>query len=334
MRKSLFLLGAAVVLATAPASAQKITIRAATFTPERSITVTYAFKPWIAAVEKELGGDVKIQGYWGGSLGRNPRKQLDLVLDGVADVASVVPGYTPGKFPGFSIFELPYLFRSGTEASEAMWRMLQANQLKGFDKVKVVGFYATDTYGFHTKKPMKSLEDVKGMKIRIAGPVQAETAKFFGAVPIGMPITQATEALSRGVIDGGLFGYSGLTIFRMQTIAKYHYSGPLSSAPLTSLMNKKKWDSLPKRVQAAIDKHGGAQMGKVGGGGFDKTAKIFKGKMVKAGGHHFIEWDGSTLQADLKRVKPIHDWWIKRTDNGQQMYATLTKIIADIRAGR
>ena len=210
MKKYLCLLGVAAVFAASQASAQKITIRAATFTPERSITVRFAFKPWIAAVEKELGGDVKIQGYWGGSLGRNPRKQLDLVLDGVADVASVVPGYTPGKFPGFGIFELPYMFRSGTEASEAMWRMLQANQLKGFDKVKVVGFYATDTYGFHTKKPMKSLDDLKGMKIRIAGPVQAETAKFFGAVPIGMPITQATEALSRGVIDGGLFGYSGV----------------------------------------------------------------------------------------------------------------------------
>jgi len=341
MRKSL-ILGALFAVAAAPfavldanhALAAKPVVRIASFLPARSITVRFSFKPWVANVKKEVGDLVTIQEFWGGALGRNPRKQVDLVLDGVTDIAGVVPGYTPGRFPGMSVFELPYLFRSGVEGSEAMWRMFEAGHLGGLDKMKVLGFYTTDVYGIHTKKKMTSLADVKGMKLRSAGPVQAGTVKHLGGVPIGMPITQATEALSRGVVDGVISGLSGLTIFRMQTIAKYHYAAPLSIAPLSALMNKKKWDSLPKKVQQSMDKYGGRTMAKVTGGGFDKTAKIFKAKMDKASKHTYVTWDNANVDKARATMRPVYDTWIKGNKNGRMKLDALLKIITDIRDGK
>jgi TRAP-type transport system periplasmic protein len=340
--KKLLILGTIIAVGAAPfalsgqahAQAAKPKVRIAAFLPERSITVRFTFKPWIKGVRKDAGDKVTIQEFWGGALGRNPRKQVDLVLDGVTDIASVVPGYTPGRFPGFSIFELPYLFRSGTEGSEAMWRMFKAGLLDGFDNMKVVGFYTTDVYGIHTKKKMTSLADVRGMKLRSAGPVQAETVKQLGGVPIGMPITQATEALSRGVVDGVIAGFSGLTIFRMQTIAKYHYPAPLSIAPLAALMNKKTWNGLPQDVKDVMNKYGGRTMSQNGGKGFDRTAKIFKAKMDKASKHFYIPWDASKIDQARDTMRPVHDSWIKRNKNGRVKYDALLKIIADIRAGR
>lgn len=341
MRKSLTL-GALIAVAAAPfaildasqALAAKPVIRIASFLPERSITVRFSFKPWVKNVRKDVGDLVTIQEFWGGALGRNPRKQIDLVLDGVTDIAGVVPGYTPGRFPGMSVFELPYLFRSGVEGSEAMWRMFEAGHLGGLEKMKVVGFYTTDIYGIHTKKKMTSLADIKGMKLRSAGPVQGDMVKHFGGVPIGMPITQATEALSRGVVDGVVAGLSGLTIFRMQTIAKYHYHAPLSVAPLAALMNKEKWDSLPQKVKDAIDRYGGRTMARVTGGGFDKTAGIFKKKMEKASKHTYVPWNIADVDKARGTMQPVIANWIKRNKNGQAKYDALLKIIADIRAGK
>ena len=122
--------------------------------------------------------------------------------------------------------------------------------------------------------------------------------------------------------------------FRMQTIAKYHYAAPLSIAPLSALMNKKKWDSLPKKVQQSMDKYGGSTMAKVTGGGFDKTAEIFKAKMDKASKHTYVTWDNANVDKARATMRPVYDTWIKGNKNGRMKIDALLKIITDIRDGK
>ena len=92
MRKLFILTVAVVSLGTVEAYAQQTTLRVASFLPGRSSTITYGLKPFIERFNKAVGDEVKAQGYWGGSLGRNPRKQGDLVKDGGTDIAQLVPG--------------------------------------------------------------------------------------------------------------------------------------------------------------------------------------------------------------------------------------------------
>lgn len=332
MKKIAILAAAGISLGAVSICEAADTLRVATFLPERSMNVRFTLKPFMKDVTEETGGSLKMQGYWGGSLGRNPRKQLDLVLDGIADVTVVTPGYTPGRFPEMSAFELPYLFLNGTEASKVMWKMYEKGLISGFEDVHTLSVLSTDVYGVHTKPGIKSVNDIKGLKIRSAGPVQSDMLKHFGAIPVGLPISQATEALSRGVVDGVTLGYSGLTVFRMQTIAQYHYQAPLSIATLSIVMNKARYEKLSADEKAAIDKYAGITMATRGGGGFDKMAGIFFEKMKKEGGHTYIEWDPAGIEEDRQSVKSVHRGWIERTDGGQAFYDALIRTIEEVRS--
>ncbi len=332
MRK-LFILAVAVVsLGTVEAYAQQTTLRVASFLPGRSSTIVFALKPFIERFNKAVGDEVKMQGYWGGSLGRNPKKQVALVKDGVADIAQLVPGYTPGQFPGFSVMELPFLIRSSLEGSVTEWRLYKTGLLKGWDVFKVVGMFSTEPNHFHTKRRMKSITDLGGMKIRIAGPVYGATVKFYKGIPIGMPVTQATEALSRGVVDGIMLGWGGGGVFRIYSIAKFTYAAPLGISPLAIVMNKQKWNSLSRRVQKVFNENSGERMARDGGSGFDKNAVKFRTKTQKAG-HNTIEVSEADIRKGIEYVQPLHKAWIEKNANGQKIYDTYLKLISDFRAG-
>ena len=333
MRKFFILAIATAVFGFAnPAVAQKL-VRLAAFTAEESVVVSKMMIPFLKAVNAEVGDEIQVKGYWGGSLGRDPKKQYDLVREGVADAAYFDPGYSPGKFPDFGLFELPFLARSGTEASIAMWRMFEQGHIRGFDEVKLLGIYSTDAYFVNTKAPIKSFYDLNGMKIRTAAPVLSDTVKAMGGVPIGLPITQVTEALSRGVLDGAMTGWSTILVFRMESILKYHYEAPLGVVPLVAVMNKKTWESLSPRVQASINKNSGIVFAKNAGGGFDKVGEIMAGKAAKTG-HTIVKMDDAGLKRGTDWSKKLHQDWIKSTADGQKKYDAYLRILADIRAGK
>jgi TRAP-type C4-dicarboxylate transport system substrate-binding protein len=332
MRKLFILTVAVVSLGTVEAYAQQTTLRVASFLPGRSSTIVYGIKPFIERFNKAVGDEVKAQGYWGGSLGRNPRKQGDLVKDGVTDIAQLVPGYTPGQFPGFSVFELPFLIRSSLEGSVTEWRLFKTGLMKGWDVYKVVGMFSTEPNLLHTKRRMKSITDLGGMKIRIAGPVYGATVKHYKGIPIGMPVTQATEALSRGVVDGILQGWGGAGVFRIYSIAKFTYAAPLGITPLAIVMNKQKWNSLSRRVQKALDDNSGERMARDGGRGFDKNAVKFR-KIAQKGGQITMEVSEADIKKGFEFTQPLYRAWIENNANGQKIFDTYLKIISDYRAG-
>ncbi len=334
MRKSLILCVVAIAIGgTTSAIAQKL-VRMAGFTPEKSVVVSNTMKPFIKAVNAEVGDEITLKGYWGGALGRNPKKQYDLVLKGIADTAFFDPGYSPGKFPDYGLFELPFLARSGLEASIAMWRMYDRGHIAGFDKVKLLGTYSTDISFVHTKKPIKSFYKLGGLKLRTAGPVMSDTVKAIGGVPIGLPVTQTTEALSRGVVDGALTGWSVVLVFRMSSILKYHYEAPMGIVPLATVMNLKTWNGFSRKVKASIDKHSGEVFSQQSGGGFDRVAGIMARKAAKGGGHTIVKMDAAGYKRGAAWAKPLHEKWINSEKDGQRKYDAYLKILADIRAGK
>ena len=105
-----------------PTYAKPIKLKFATMTPAQSGTVKDAYKPWFDSIMKESEGTLDIQIYPGGSLGRDPRIQLKLVQDGVADLAFIVPDYTAGRFPDDEVFNMPFTAENGLESAMASQR--------------------------------------------------------------------------------------------------------------------------------------------------------------------------------------------------------------------
>jgi TRAP-type C4-dicarboxylate transport system substrate-binding protein len=240
------------VLLPAASAAEPIKLKMAYFSSDRTTTYLAAIKPFVDAVNAEAAGLIQIDVSLSGSLGKNPEEQLRLVLEGTADLAFVVPGYTPARFPDTTVIELPGLFSDIREATLVYTGLIASNELRGYDELFVVGAFATEPETIHTRPPAGSLEELRGMRIRANNPVQGAALARLGMVPVQMPINQASSAISSGKLDGAMVGPTPLMEFGISRVAPNHYLLGVSSAPLTVVMNRKKFESLPEQARQII----------------------------------------------------------------------------------
>jgi TRAP-type C4-dicarboxylate transport system substrate-binding protein len=244
-------------LSSAVAAAEPIKLKMAYFSSDRTTTYLAAIKPFVDSVNAEAADLVRIDVSLSGTLGKNPAQQLQLVLDGTADLAFVVPGYAPERFPDNEVIELPGLFKNIREATLVYTGLIAANALCGYDDLFVVGAFAAEPETIHTRLPVASLRAVSGMRIRSNNPVQGGVLAGLGMVPVELPINQASSAISSGKLDGTMAGPAPLVEFGISRVVSNHYLLAVSAAPLLVVMNRKKFEGLPEQAKQIIRKFSG-----------------------------------------------------------------------------
>jgi TRAP-type C4-dicarboxylate transport system substrate-binding protein len=333
MRNVLFAAGAlaAMTLAGAPAAQEKL--KFAIFTPDNEMTHQIVMKPWAARASKESGGTLDIQTFPNGALGRNPGLQSKMLQDGVADIAWVIPSYTPGVYLDDDVFELPNIIQTSTEGSVAAWRLLQKNMLRGYDQFYMIGLFTTAPYTFHTNYKVTKAEDLKGKKIRAVGAISTETIKALGAVPEGMPFPQLVEAISRGVIDGTAGHPIAVFDFGVHRVTNSHYLGKIGTVTLGIFMSKKKFDSLPAPAKAAIEKTRGEALSQA----FGKMSEDRNAELVaewkKDGKRTVTQPSPAETAAWDKQLAPVVAGWEAKDARNKALLAALRQELAKIRAG-
>ena len=168
-----------------------------------------------------------------------------MVLDGVADVAWVVPSYSPGRFPDTEVLELPGLFKDLRRIRSCGHAAQSAQGVQRLRRFLCDRHVGTAPYSIHTNFPVKSITDLKGKTIRASSKNESAALRAFGAVPIGMPVTEIPEAISRGTISGTTSHLSPFFDFGLDRVTNNHFFIGLGVVPLAILMNKKKFDALP-----------------------------------------------------------------------------------------
>lgn len=253
------MLGAGVMLFASGALAEPVNLKFAYFSSDRTSIYQTAIKPFVEAVNAEGEGIVHIDVYFSGELGRNPVQQAQLVLDGVADMAFVVPGYVPDLFPDDGLIELPDLFGDNVEAASLTYtELVRDGDLRGHDRFYSIGAFAAGAETVHSRVPISSLEDLRGKRIRVNNPLEARTMEKLGATPVEIPINDTASAMSRGEIDGALLPPSDPLIeFGVARIATNHYMLSTSNVPLALLMNRQVFDGLSPEAQQVIEKYSG-----------------------------------------------------------------------------
>ncbi|MGB6120024.1 MAG: TRAP transporter substrate-binding protein DctP [Mesorhizobium sp.] len=313
------------------ALAENVKLKFAVFSPDTEITVKSVFVPFVEALNAENAG-VEIEFFPNGALGRNPQQQAQMVLDGVADLALVVPSYTPGRFQENQVFELPNLFADMPEATLAYTRLVQSGKIKGYEDFFPVAMVTTAPYSIHTNSPITSLNDLNGKKIRSTGAIEGEVLKAFGAAPIGMPITEVPEAIGRKTIDGTTAHPSALFDWGIVRVTSDHYMTRLGIVPLVVLMNRQKFESLPQAAQDAIRKYAGDWM----------AAKYIEGiGTYNASLMQQLETDPAhkvvvPSQADMDAVQPafdkVIDGWAAAAPRNKELLDAVREEIAAVRA--
>jgi TRAP-type C4-dicarboxylate transport system substrate-binding protein len=239
------------------AVAEPIELKLAFWSSDESMTYLAAIKPFVDAVNSEGHNQVKIVLYSGGVLGRDVSQQPDAVLDGKADIAFVVPGYTPAKFPDNAVIELPGLFNDTREGTLVYTRLIALGALAGYEDFVVIGAYVSEPETIHSRLPITSIADLKGQRIRVNNPREAAMLEKLGAIPVPMQITKVAGAISGGEIDGTTAPRTPVSDYGIKRVATNHYFLGTSGAPLALLMNRKKFEALPKSVQDIIHKYSG-----------------------------------------------------------------------------
>jgi len=315
MKKVAAIFGFAALLGAAPLTqAQEITLKVAHFLPPPSTAHAKFITPWCDKINKESGGKLKCQIYPAMQLGGTPPQLYDQVKDGVADIVWTLPGYTAGRFPLVEVFELPFMMRKPEGTSHALWDWVQANDQAEFKDVKAIAFHVHGPGVFHmVNKPIKSLADFKGLKLRAPTRQTNKMLAAFGATPVGMPVPQVSEALSKGVIDGAVIPYEVVPAVKVQELVKFHSeTDPAQHAVYTSAfifaMNKAKYDSLPPELKKVIDANSGAEtsawIGKVFG-----EADIPGRKLSEKNTFNIIT--GAEIENWKKAAQPVIDDWVK-----------------------
>jgi TRAP-type C4-dicarboxylate transport system substrate-binding protein len=302
----------AFVLGVDKAAAKTIELRFATsFSPKHTMQVR-VFEPWGEKINRLTKGKVVVTFFPGGALGKAP-DHYALAEKGIADIVYILHDYTPGRFPMTSVFELPFMTPSATRTSRAMWRTYEKfpEFRKEYKKVKVLALFCHPGGDFHTvKKPIASMADFEGMKIRTANPFVTKALKSFGATPVTIPITETYTALERGVVDGTVVPWEGLGIFKLDDLTKYATSADFYTMTMAVLMNKRKWDSLPDDVKNIMAENSGLPMSLACGKAYDDTDAPFK-KRALSKGIQVIELPPAEKKKLEDLTIPLRNEWIK-----------------------
>lgn len=275
-RRTLLKTGAAAALGGSALSGlaqQSITLKFHTFMAPQSNVWLTMHKAWMDKVEKDSGGKIKFEGYPAMQLGGTPVQLYDQAKDGVVDIVWTLPGNTAGRFPRIEVFELPFMMNNAEATSKAYWEYVQTVAPDEFKDTQVLALQVHGPGMFHTKeKLIKTADDLRGLKVR--GPTRQITKMlgYLGATPVGMPLPQIPDALSKGTIDGCVIPWEVVPSVKVHELTKFHSEfdpagGALYTTTFVMAMNKAKYNSLSPELKKVIDANSGmatsAWLGKV-----------------------------------------------------------------------
>jgi TRAP-type C4-dicarboxylate transport system substrate-binding protein len=294
-----------------------IVLRFAHQNPESGLSSVNASEPWLRQIEEATGGKVKIQPFYGQTLAKG-KDMWEATKTGITDIGWCFHGYWPGMTPVADVISLPAMpFTTAEKGSEVLWKLYEKfpeiqNEYKD---VKVLLFYTSPPYTLITvNKPVKSLADLSGMKVRMTGGPPTEMVKELGGVPMLIPMPDNYISLQKGVIDGMGAPWEAIHVWRFYEVAKYYTEVPFPAVYFSLVMNKAKWNSLPKDVQDAIMSVSGEAGSKFWGRHFfDDMRELGIEKVKEAGnGENIFALSPEERQKWIDvGGKPIWQKWVK-----------------------
>ncbi|TSE20539.1 Solute-binding protein [Tepidimonas alkaliphilus] len=326
-------LGAPALVGLAQAS---VTLKFHTFMSPTSNVWLHMHKAWMDKVERESGGRIKFEGYPAMQLGGTPAQLYDQAKDGVVDIVWTLPGNTPGRFPRSEVFEMPFMMTNAEATSRAFWDYVQTKAADEFRDVHLIALHVHGPGVFHVKsRPITQPDDLRGLKMR--GPTRPITKMlgYLGATPVGMPLPQIPDALSKGVIDGCVIPWEVVPSIKVHELVQYHSEfdpkgGALYTTTFVMAMNKARYASLPPELRKVIDANSGPQtsalMGRTQQGG-DAPAR----QQAQQRGNRIHTIELAQAQEFRRKARQVEVEWVQEMDrrgfNGRDLLDTARQLI-------
>ena len=320
-----------------PAAAQDVTLKFHHIWNPQAMASVRVIQPWCDRIAADSGGKMKCQIFPAMSMGGTPPQLVDQVKDGVADLVITLPGYTAGRFPVMEVFELPFMTNSAEAGARAAWDFHNKYAPKEFAGTKLLAMWIHDEGYVHTReKPVKTMADFKGLKMRAPTRQTNKLLASLGASPVGMPLPAIADAVSKGTIDGFLLPWEVIPSVKLHEMVKFHSETDPSRPALYSAvfvfgMNQAKYDALPAALKKVIDDNSGPALTQRIGAIWDDS-KAPGRKAAVDRGNTFYMIPASELDNWQKASASLYDDWTAEMDKrglpGKQMLEDARALLA------
>lgn len=286
---------------------------------------THVTQGWAIEVEKATAGRVKFQ-----MLPKHPAAPpgtFDAVQGGLTDLSYTVASYTPGRHVLPLMAELPGTGATSEINSVAYSRIYwkHFHKLGEYNGVKLLGVF---THGpgqmYNTKRPINSMADLRGMKIRTGGGIAEAMATLLGASPFVKPAPESYELLKSGVADGTFFPAESVITFKLETVVKHAtlIPGGFYNSAFSFFMNQNAWDKISKRDQDIIETLSGEYIARRAGKSWDNADRLGN-EILRKSGVSIIEASPVLINEIQAAAAQVEQEWIKKASSARGIDATM-----------
>jgi TRAP-type C4-dicarboxylate transport system substrate-binding protein len=247
-------------------------LKLASFVPPTHVIWTDVITPWTREVAKVSNNQLTVRMFPAMQLGGRPPDLYRQMVQGISDITFTLPGYTSAEFPMMALTELPGAAESAEDGTRKIWKLFDQFLGRDFKDAKVLMLWNSDSASLMSRaKPIRTLEDLKGLRIRTPSAAQSAQLEALGATPVDMPANQIYNNLDRGVIDASMIPMSAALDFKLIEVVKYFtINAPLGRSPFLVAMNRSRYEKLPANLRKVIDDTTGLTLSLKGAETYDK----------------------------------------------------------------
>ncbi len=293
-----------------------------------------AMQGWADDVTQASAGTVEIKLFPGGVIADNSN-MYDRITGGVADIGFAVFGPVSSVFPKTNVGTLPFEAHNHDEDATALWRLYEKGVITSeFTKYHPLAFVVFPGLVIHSKKPIHTLADMKGLKISVEGRVLSTMMPRLGAAPISLQPGELYQSLQRGLVDAVPQGWPSVPTFHLDEVTNFHLEAPLGFNTGYVAMNNETYAKLPQAAHAAIDKLSSAAFVKRLVAADDKMQAVGRDATKAMPGQTIAQLDPAEEARWKAAVEPVTDEWVKATPDGAHVLAAFRDELTAIRAGK
>lgn len=289
-------------------NAAEVELRLAHWLPPTHPVQTAGIEPWIASLKEASGGRIDVQIFPAQQLGSAP-DHYDMTRDGIADIGWINPGYQAGRFPIYSLVEIPFHMDNAPRGAAALHEWYLPFAEKEMEGVKFCMANPHDPGTFHSKEPIVEPADVKGKNVRPAHSTMARFVSSLGGGPVQVSAPEAREAIAKGAADAITFPWGSVFIFGIDKETKHHLDLPLYTSAQVLLINQDTYDGMPDDLKSVMDAHCTPEWSQKFSDGWATFEAGGRDKALADGSHTLHEPSEAQIKAWQDAAAPLLDTW-------------------------
>ncbi|MDU8913424.1 TRAP transporter substrate-binding protein [Aestuariicoccus sp. MJ-SS9] len=298
----------ALALISGASAAQEFNLRLAHWVPPTHPIQPLGIEPWIESIGEASGGRIDVTIFPAQQLGAAP-DHYDMTRDGIADIGYVNPGYQAGRFPIYSLIEIPFHANNAVGGAQALHEWYAAIAETEMADVKFCIANPHDPGTFHSKVPIKVPADVDGLNVRPAHATMARFVSSLGGGPVQVPAPEAREVIANGMVDAITFPWNSIYISGIDSETRYHLDMPFYISAQLLLINKATYEGMPADLKTVIDDHCTPEWSKRFSTGLAENEASGRQKMIDDPEHILYLPTEEEVQAWRDAAAPLVNQW-------------------------